>query len=231
MDGKKLHDLTVDNFGKLGIKDPTTIDYHADFMQTEDDTNKMAGLICGLTKSEINDEQSKQIDEVLKENNINFDLSEIMSIGVEIQNFNNAAKFDPKRINLQIMIEEIVKDVDSGIQLIIDVSKNILVELTWNNVVQMVTFASWVFKHICKINEGKAAQVVLQIIRHFVKYIYCYIRDIVICSPMGVIIRNLLFHRWTPTLIYQMSLTGVLCCSVYAAYRLLNPMEWFFRFL
>lgn len=61
MDGKKLHDLTVDNFGKLGIKDPTTIDYHADFMQTEDDTNKMAGLICGLTKSEINDEQSKQI--------------------------------------------------------------------------------------------------------------------------------------------------------------------------
>ena len=70
---------------------------------------------------------------MLKENNINFDLSEIMSIGVEIQNFNNAAKFDPKRINLQIMIEEIVKDVDSGIQLIIDVSKNILVELTWNN--------------------------------------------------------------------------------------------------
>lgn len=76
---------------------------------------------------------------MLKENNINFDLSEIMSIGVEIQNFNNAAKFDPKRINLQIMIEEIVKDVDSGIQLIIDVSKNILVELTWNNGKQIYT--------------------------------------------------------------------------------------------
>ena len=58
---KKLNDFTVDNFGKLNLQDPATMDYNADFVNTERDTNNLTGLVVELTKSEVTDEHRGQI--------------------------------------------------------------------------------------------------------------------------------------------------------------------------
>jgi len=64
MDKKRLHDLTVDNFGHLNLKDPNVTDYNADFYNTETDANKMTGLVVELTKTEVSEDHRQQIGNV-----------------------------------------------------------------------------------------------------------------------------------------------------------------------
>ena len=61
---RRLHDLTVDNAGKLGLLDRTEAaenDFNADFQNTSEDTNQLTGLLCELTKKEVAAEHKQQI--------------------------------------------------------------------------------------------------------------------------------------------------------------------------
>merc|ERR1712130_829671 len=206
---RRLHDLTVDNAGKLGLLDPTEAaenDFNADFQNTMDDTNQLTGLLCELAKKEVATQHKQQIDEVLVENGINFDRKEISTLADEIDNFNKKIEGDIKVINMKKQMKAYVRDVDSGIQFVIDMARNATKdEITWEKVSQLIIFSSWVFKYVVELNSGKTASVVLEIIGHFVKYLYCYIRDIVLSNPAGHLVRQILFKKWRPTIVMQVA--------------------------
>ena len=65
---------------------------------------------------------------MVKDNGINFNVDEILAIGDDINAFNDVAKYDPQVLNMKELIKLHAVDVESGIRLIMDVSKNILVE-------------------------------------------------------------------------------------------------------